>query len=88
MHIIAVTAAVVITLTASLTLVYYLLRVIAALRSITAKLANARVLLLTAAVQTEPVGEYVGAVASNIETLDQLVTGVGRSLGLVGGAAR
>lgn len=88
MEAIATAAAVIITLAASLTLVYYLLRVIRVLRSITAKLANARVLLLTAAVQTEPAGELVGSVASNIETLDDLVTGVGRSLGLIAGGAR
>lgn len=88
MHVIATVAAVAITLGASLTLVHYLLRVITALRSISDKLSNARLLLITAAVQTEPAGDLVGAVAGNVEALDQLVTDVGRSLGLIPGGAR
>jgi hypothetical protein len=72
--------AVILSIAVALTLVYYLVRVIVALRSITAKLA--------AASQTEPAGELIGGIGSNVSSLDELVTGVARGLGIPVGAAR
>ena len=84
-----VTAAVIVTISAGGMIVYYLIHVIQALRSISAKLANARLLLLTVASQTEPAADLVGGVGINVSTLHELVTGVARSLGLaVPGGAR
>jgi len=75
-------AAVIVSISAGAMIVYYLIDVIQALRSISAKLANARILLLTVASQTEPAGDLVRGVGSNVTTLHELVTGVARSLGL------
>jgi|GEM_PF-4288251 len=75
-------------ISASGMVVFYLVRVIAALRSITAKLANARLLLLTVASQTEPAGELIGGIGSNVAALDELVTGVARTLGISVGGTR
>lgn len=69
-------------LIAAAVLVYHLIRVIQLLRAITSKLANARILLLTTASQTEPATEVVSAVGNNVSALHDLVTGVARSLGL------
>jgi hypothetical protein len=75
-------AAVIVSISAGAMIVYYLIDVIQALRSISAKLANARILLLTVASQTEPAGDLVRGVGSNVTALHELVTGVARSLGL------
>lgn len=83
-----ITVAVIISLAAGGVLVYYLISVITALRSITSKLANARVLLLASAEQTEPAGELVGGIGGNIGSLHELVTGVAHSLGLPLAGAR
>ena len=82
------TLAVVLSISASAMVVFYLVRVIAALRSITAKLANARLLLLTVASQTEPASELVGGIGSNVASLEELVTGVARTLGITVGGSR
>lgn len=81
-----VVLAVAVSLAIATLLVYYLVRVIRALQSITNKLANARVLLLTVASQTEPVEGLVGGVAHNVSELHTLVTGVATSLGISTGA--
>lgn len=83
LQILLITAAVVISLTIALMLLNYLIRVIRALQSITAKLANARLLLLTVAAQTEPAPALVGGVGNNVATLHTAVMGVARSLGLI-----
>lgn len=83
-----ITAAVIMSISAGVMLVYYLVNVIKALRSIAAKLANARILLITVASQTEPAGELVSGIGANVGSLHQLVTGVARSLGLPVAGAR
>lgn len=82
------TLTIVLSLAACLLLAFYLIRVIVVLRCIVAKLANARLLLLVVAKQTEPVGPLVGGIGENVTSLHTLVRGVGRSLGLSGGGSR
>lgn len=77
-----IVTAVAVSIAAAVVLVFYLIKVINALRSITAKLANARILLLTTSSQTAPATDLVGGIGSNVSSLHQLVTGVARSLGL------
>lgn len=76
-------AAVALALIIALMTVYYLLRVIQALRNITANLDTARDLLRTAASQTDPAPQLVGGIAGNVTTLSNAVNGVARSLGLI-----
>lgn len=83
-----ISAVVIMSVATALMLVYYLVSVIQALRSITGKLANVRILLLTVASQTQPAGDLVGGVGSNVNSLHELVTGVARSLGLSAGGSR
>ena len=83
-----ITAAVIMSISAGVILVYYLISVIKALRSIAAKLANARILLLTVASQTEPADELVRGIGANVSSLHKLVTDVARSLDLPLSGAR
>jgi hypothetical protein len=78
-----IAAAVTVALAIALMLVAYLVRVIQVLQSITAKLANARLLLLTVAEQTAPAPELIGKIGGNVTTLHTSVNGVARSLGLI-----
>jgi hypothetical protein len=77
------TAAVILSLVIALMVVYYLWRVIQALKSITAKLDAASDSLFIAASQTDPAPNLVGGIAGNVTTLSNAVNGVARSLGLV-----
>ena len=83
MQTILTTVAVVLSLAIALMVVYYLWRVIQALKSITAKLDTASDSLFIAASQTAPAPQLVGGIAGNVTTLSNAVNGVARSLGLI-----
>ena len=82
MQTILVTAAVILSLVIALMVVFYLWRVIQALKSITSKLDSASDSLFIAASQTAPAPQLVGGIAGNVTTLSNAVNGVARSLGL------
>lgn len=83
LQVLLVTAAVVVSLVIALMLVNYLIRVIKALQSITAKLDAARTILLRVADQTEPAPQLIPAIGNNVATLHKSVMGVAKSLGLI-----
>lgn len=83
-----ITAAVVLGLATALVLVHHLIDTIKVLKSITSRLANARILLLTAQSQTEPAAKLVGGIGSNVTSLHDLVTSVARSLSIPVGGRR
>lgn len=63
--------------------VYYLVRVIGALRNVVANLDKAHELLVRAGTQTDPAPRLVGGIAGNVTTLSNAVNGVAKSLGLI-----